>query len=307
MSRDQGGNSVGAMEFEQITYRVDEGVATVTLNRPERLNAFTHRMCRELIMACDLAEADHEVRVVVLTGSGRAFCAGADLDPDAGQFDVTDMGAGELIDGAPPDASGIAALRFAAMRKPTIAAINGDAIGVGITMTLPMNIRIASTRARVGFVFTRRALVPEAASSWFLPRIVGIARAVEWVTTARIVLAEEACASGLISHLHPDDDLLPAANALAKDIAQTTSPRAQSAAKHMLWSMMAAESPWVAHRLDSRVIHQCVQSPDFAEAVSAFLQKRPPSFSSSTDTEVADLIPRWVDPDRHSRVPRDYW
>jgi len=205
MSRDQGGNSVGAMEFEQITYRVDEGVATVTLNRPERLNAFTHRMCRELIMACDLAEADHEVRVVVLTGSGRAFCAGADLDPDAGQFDVTDMGAGELIDGAPPDASGIAALRFAAMRKPTIAAINGDAIGVGITMTLPMNIRIASTRARVGFVFTRRALVPEAASSWFLPRIVGIARAVEWVTTARIVLAEEACASGLISHLHPDD------------------------------------------------------------------------------------------------------
>lgn len=295
------GNSLGAMEFEQIIYGVDDGVATITLNRPERLNAFTHRMCHELVTACDLAEADDQVRVVVLTGNGRAFCAGADLDPDAGQFDETDTDAAELIDGAPPDAGGIAALRFAAMLKPTIAAINGDAIGVGITMTLPMNIRIASTRARVGFVFTRRALVPEAASSWFLPRVVGIARAMEWVTTARIVHAEEACASGLISQLHPDDELLPAANALARNIAQTTSPGAQAAAKHMLWSMMAAESPWEAHRLDSRVIHQCVQSPDFAEAVSAFLEKRPPRFSSAADRELRSVIPRWIDPGRHSR------
>jgi enoyl-CoA hydratase/carnithine racemase len=283
--------------FTEIRYGVEGGVATIVLDRPHRLNAFTHVMSGELVAACDQAEADDKVRAVIVTGSGRAFCAGADLDPAAGQFD-TDIGDSDTE--PPRDDGGVVALKFAAMLKPTIAAINGAAIGVGITMTLPMNIRIAAASSRIGFVFTRRALVPEAGSTWFLPRIVGIGRAMDWVTRGHTLDAEEARTGGLLSAVYPDGDLLPAARALASEIVQSTSPVAQAAAKRMLWGMLTAGNPWEAHRLESRVIAQMARSEDFAEGVDAFLHKRPPQFLLKPERDLPTDVPCWPDGYRHT-------
>jgi enoyl-CoA hydratase/carnithine racemase len=276
----------------QIRYEKADGIATITLHRPERLNAFTIVMARELIAAFDAADDDDDVRVVVLTGAGRGFCAGADLAAGAATFDYRGRAAADTIGGAPRDGGGTVSLRIAASRKPVIVAVNGPAVGVGATMILPADIRIAADTARFGFVFTRRGLVPEAASSWFLPRIVGISQAMEWVATGRVFDAAEALVGRLVSRVVPGDELLPAAHALAREIAANTSSVSVTLTRRLLWSMLGAQTPWEAHWLDSRAISVLGRGPDVAEGVESFLQKRPPQFTARVE-DYLDVVPAW--------------
>src|SRR4051812_34005436 len=277
----------------QVRYEVADGVATLTLHRPDRLNAFTAEMAGELGAVCAQVDADDAVRVLVVTGAGRAFCAGADLgDRGAATFDPQRPdrpAARETIGGLPRDWGGVAALPFAALRKPVIAAVNGPAVGIGATLTLPMDIRIAAESARFGFVFTRRGIVQEAASSWFLPRVVGISQAMEWVATGRVFDAAEALRGRLVSRVVPDGQLLPTAYALAREIADNTSGMAVGAARQLLWSMLGAASPWDAHRAESRALIELGDGPDSAEGVAAFLEKRKPTFTAPLE----DVVPRW--------------
>lgn len=281
------------MHFTEIDYAVADGAATITLQRPDRLNAYTYQMAREIVAACDLADADDSVRAVIVTGRGRAFCAGADLDPDAGEFDQTRNTVPVFDDGTARDGGGYASLRIAAMKKPVIGAINGPAIGIGSTLTLPMDIRIASESARFGFVFTRRSLVPEAASTWFLPRLVGMSRAMEWVTTGRTFGAAEALAGGLVSQVCPDDALLDTATALAAEISENVAPVAFAAAKRMMWAMSEQGGPWIAHQLESQVLGTLIGSKDFAEGVAAFLERRKPAFRLDPTADLPSMIPEW--------------
>jgi enoyl-CoA hydratase/carnithine racemase len=285
----------------QLRYAVADGVATITLHRPERLNAFTPVMAAELAGAAAAADADDDVRVVLVTGAGRAFCAGADLGGGEGTFrdrggrpDPVPRG---TVDGVPRDWGGIASLPFARLRKPVIAAVNGPAVGIGATMTLPMDVRIAAASARFGFVFARRGIVPEAASSWFLPRVVGISQAMEWVATGRVFDAVEAQRGRLVSRVVPDDELLPTALGLAREIADNTSGVAVGAARQLLWSMLGAPSPWDAHRAESRALVELGAGPDAAEGVASFLERRPARFPARVGDgpEVAG-VPRWPAP-----------
>jgi enoyl-CoA hydratase/carnithine racemase len=289
--------NTGQPAFREIRYDVAGGTATLTLHRPDRLNAFTAAMAGELVAAFDLADADDAVRVVLLTGAGRGFCAGADLAGGratfAGRGD--DPGTGGTIAGVRRDGGGIVSLRIAASRKPVIVAVNGPAVGVGATMTLPADIRIAADTAKFGFVFARRGLVPEAASSWFLPRIVGISQAMEWVATGRVFDAAEALAGRLVSRVVPAAELMPAARALADEIAANTSAVSVTLARRMLWSMLGEPTPWDAHRLDSRAISVLGRGPDVAEGVESFLEKRPPRFSARV-TDYLDVVPEWPAP-----------
>jgi enoyl-CoA hydratase/carnithine racemase len=264
-------------DFEEIRAEQDDGVLTITLNRPERLNAFTETMRRELIAAFDLADADDEVRAVVVTGEGRGFCAGADLAKGGETFDWKERQAAEDWD-VPRDGGGQVSLRIYECTKPVIAAINGPAVGVGITMTLPMDIRLAVEDAKIGFVFTRRGIVPEACSSWFLPRIVGISQAMEWVATGRVFDAQEALAGGLVRSVHPPDELLPAAYAIAREIADNTAPVSVALGRQLLWRMLGADHPLAAHRADSKAMYSRGQSADAREGVQSFLDKRPAVF-----------------------------
>jgi enoyl-CoA hydratase/carnithine racemase len=288
----------GQPDFREIRYEVAGGTATLTLHRPDRLNAFTRTMAGELVAAFDLADADHAVRVVLLTGAGRGFCAGADLA--AGRTTFAGRGEAEAeadgtIAGVPRDGGGIVSLRIAASRKPVIVAVNGPAVGVGATMTLPADIRIAADTAKFGFVFARRGLVPEAASSWFLPRIVGISQAMEWVATGRVFDAAEALAGRLVSRVVPAAELMPAARALADEIAANTSAVSVTLSRRMLWSMLGQPTPWDAHRLDSRAISVLGRGPDVAEGVESFLEKRPPRFSAPV-SDYLDVVPEWPAP-----------
>jgi len=289
----------GAQVYSEIAYEVADRVATITLDRPERLNAFTPTMANELVAAYAAADADDEVRAVVVTGRGRGFCAGADLGRGGATFDVDDpVRAAERADvgtigGSPRDGGGIVSLATAACRKPVIAAVNGPAVGVGATMTLPMDIRLCAETARFGFVFVRRGLVPEAASSWFLPRIVGISRAMEWVATGRVFDAQEALAGRLVSRVLPPDELLPCAYAIAREIAENTSAVSVALSKQMLWSMLGADTPWEAHRVDSRAIHHLGRSADAREGVASFLEKRPPAYPDTVSADYPDVIERW--------------
>ena len=289
------------MSPTQLRYAVADGVATITLHRPERLNAFTPVMAAELAGAAAAADADDDVRVVLVTGAGRAFCAGADLGGGestfrdrAGRPDPVPRG---TVDGVPRDWGGIASLPFARLRKPVIAAVNGPAVGIGATMTLPMDVRIAAASARFGFVFARRGIVPEAASSWFLPRVVGISQAMEWVATGRVFDAVEALRGRLVSRVVPDDELLPTALGLAREIADNTSGVAVGAARQLLWSMLGAPSPWDAHRAESRALVELGAGPDAAEGVASFLERRPARFPArlGDGPEVAG-VPRWPAP-----------
>ena len=228
------------MSFQDIRYEVADHVLTITLNRPDRLNAFTPTMGRELIEAFDQADADDDVRAIIVTGEGRGFCAGADLAGGGETFDWRDR---QEADEIPRDGGGRVTLRIYESTKPVIAAINGPAVGVGITMTLPMDIRLAAEGAKIGFVFTRRGIVPEACSSWFLPRIVGISQAMEWVATGRVFSAEEALAGGLVRSVHPEGELLGAAQALAREIADNAAPVSVALARRLLWTMLGAEPP----------------------------------------------------------------
>ncbi|MEV4355680.1 crotonase/enoyl-CoA hydratase family protein [Nonomuraea sp. NPDC049625] len=283
-------------DFTEIAYEVADQIATVTLNRPERLNAFTFAMRGELIEAFDRADADDGVRAVVVTGAGRAFCAGADLSGGGDTFAHGADGArGELVDGVPRDGGGTVALRIARSLKPVIAAINGPAVGVGLTMTLPMDVRLASAQARFGFVFARRGIVTEAASSWFLPRIAGIAQAMEWAATGRIFPASEALEGRLVSRVYPPEELLPAAYALAREIADNTSAVSVAAIRRLMWSGLSSSSPWEAHAADSRVMAELGGAPDTVEGVTAFLEKRPADFPMRVSEDLPPGVPSWPD------------
>jgi enoyl-CoA hydratase/carnithine racemase len=284
-----------AQQFKAIAYDVDDRVATITLNRPDKLNAFTNTMMNELIAAFDLIDADDGVRAVIVTGAGRAFCAGADLSAGADTFSD-----GQLSTKSDSefrrDGGGTVTLRMFASNKPVIGAINGPAVGVGATMILPMDMRLASDQARFGFVFTRRGIVPEACSSWFLPRVVGIAQAQEWTLTGRIFGADEALRCGLVRSVHPADELLTAARALALEIADNTAPVAVALARHMMWRMLGADHPMDAHRVDSRGIPLRGRSKDVAEGVASFLEKRPANFPEKVSTDMPDIFPDWQEP-----------
>lgn len=281
--------------FEHIRYGVEDRVATIELHRPDRLNAFTGTMMRELIAAFDLIDADDGVSAVIVTGSGRAFCAGADLGGGGGTFAGPELSE-DGGDGVRRDGGGTVSLRIFDCTKPVIAAINGPAVGVGITMTLPMDVRMASTDAKMGFVFVRRGIVPEACSSWFLPRIVGISRAQEWVATGRVFGAEEALAGGLVRSLHAPDRLLDDARALAREIADNAAPVSVALARRMLWRMLGAAHPMEAHRADSRGMQVRGRSADAAEGVTSFLEKRPPRFVDRVSDGLPDILPGMEEP-----------
>jgi len=292
-----------APDFEQIRYDVSDHIATITLYRPEAMNTFTAHMVHELVAAFDLIDGDDDVRAVIVTGHGeRAFCAGADLSSGGDTFDyekersqvADETGASVIRDGG-----GIVTMRIFQCKKPVIAAINGAAVGIGATMTLPMDIRMAATTARFGFVFNRRGITPEAASGWFLPRVVGISRALEWCYTGRVFPAEEALAGGLVRSLHEPADLLPAARALAGEIAEHAAPVSVALTRQLLWRGLVETHPMEAHRYDSRAIQIRGRSADAREGVSAFLEKRPPVFTNRVSTDLPDVFPGWVEPEFH--------
>ncbi|NDH47453.1 MAG: enoyl-CoA hydratase [Acidimicrobiia bacterium] len=284
------------MDFDEILYDVTDRIATITLNRPDKMNAFTNRMLKEIIAAMDLADADDEVRAIIFTGAGRAYCAGADL---SGGGDTFAKGGSDVAarTGVVRDGGGLVALRIFESTKPVIGAINGAAVGVGVTMTLPMDIRLASDTAKFGFVFARRGIVPEAASSWFLPRLVGISQAAEWCYTGRMISATEARDARLVRSVHEGDDLLVAARAIATEIAENTAPVSVALSRRMLWRMLGADHPMEAHRVDSRAINSRGASADAREGVVSFLEKRPAVFSVKVSDGLPDVFPDWTDPE----------
>lgn len=290
------------MDFEEIEYGVADGIATIALNRPDKLNAGTARMVGELLHAIDAVDADDDVRAVILTGNGRAFCAGADLSGGAATFDYdrhpdgANLGTrreGEAA--APRDGAGLITLRLFDCTKPVISAVNGAAVGMGATMTLATDIRLASEAARFGFVFARRGIVPEGASTWFLPKLVGVSQAAEWLYTGRVFDAAEALAGGLVRSVHPADELLGAARALAAEIVDSA-PVSVALTRRMLWRLLGADHPMAAHRADSRAVHATGAMPDAMEGVMSFLEKRPASFTCRVSSDLPDVFPDWVDP-----------
>jgi enoyl-CoA hydratase/carnithine racemase len=293
------------MSYKEIAYDVAESIATLTLHRPDKLNAFTGVMMAEMIDAFDKADADDSVRVVIVTGAGRAFCAGADLSAGAKTFDYAARSdrpekAGAETNGevdwsseAVRDGGGRLTLRIFESKKPVIGAINGAAVGVGATMQLPMDIRIASETARFGFVFARRGIVPEACSSWFLPRLVGISKAMEWCTTGRVFDAQEALAGGLVSRVVKPEDLLETARNLAREIADNTAPVSIALTRQMLWRMLGADHPMEAHKIDSRAIFARGRQGDAREGVVSFLEKRPANFPDRVSKDMPPFYPWW--------------
>ena len=286
------------MHFKTILYELEEKILTITLNRPDRLNAFTGQMMDELILAFKEAGQDDDVRVIIVTGAGRGFCAGADLEAGGANFNRDAKNKGQKTSDKENlewirDGGGRTTLAIYDCPKPIIAAINGPAVGVGVTMTLPMDIRLASDKARFGFVFARRGLVPEAASSWFLPRIVGISKALEWTYSGRVFPAQEALEGGLVRSIHAQEDLLSIAKDLASEIIENTSPVSISMTRHMLWKMLGADHPMEAHKVDSRAIYELGKSKDVEEGVNSFLEKRSPNFPSKVSKDMPEFYPWW--------------
>jgi enoyl-CoA hydratase/carnithine racemase len=286
--------------FETIRLEVEDGIATLTLNRPDKLNAFNTQMMQEMIAAFDQTDADDSVRVVIVTGAGRAFCAGADLSAGGATFDYSARGgedkAARTIEGVQRDGGGLLTLRIYDSLKPVIAAVNGAAVGVGVTMQLAMDIRMASTDARYGFVFSRRGINPEACSSWFLPRLVGVQTALEWCYSGRVFPAQEAHDRGLVRSLHAPEDLLPAARALAREIADNTAPVSIALTRQLIWRMAGASHPMEAHMADSRGIQARGAMPDAKEGVMSFLEKRLPQYPDKVSTDLPDIWDQWSAP-----------
>jgi len=280
------------MDYTEIVYEVADRVAVITLDRPERMNAFTPTMMREMIDVFDQVDADDDVRAVIVTGRGRAFCAGADLGLGGETFDASTT-SGREVRSAPRDGGGLLTLRIFECTKPVIAAMNGSAVGIGVTMTLPMDIRVLSTEAKVGFVFASRGIVPEAASSWFLPRVVGINQALEWCLTSRVFGAEEALAGGLVRSIHPADEVLAVAQGLAAEIAQHAAPVSAALTRQMLWRMLGADHPMEAHKIDSRGVFDTGRMADAREGVVSFLEKRPPEWTLNPSQDMPEWFPWW--------------
>jgi enoyl-CoA hydratase/carnithine racemase len=280
------------MPYSTIGYSIDnDGIATVTLDRPDELNALTLQMAGELVAVMDEIDGDDEVCAAVFTGRGRAFCAGADLSGGTRIFERAAADGFQMSRDA--DYGGTISRRLFESTKPLIAAINGPAVGVGITATLPMDVRLASDTARIGFVFGRRGLVPEACSSWFLPRLVGISQALEWIYTGRLFGAAEAQRAGLVRSVHPPAELLPAAYALAREMTAHSSAVSIAISRRMLWQMLGAGSPELAHELDSRGIFYLHTDADCQEGVAAFLAKRPASFPMRVPRDLPAYMRRW--------------
>ncbi len=315
--------SAATLSTTEIGVEVADKVMTITLDRPDKLNAFTVTMLRELHAALDVADADDDVRAVIFTGNGRAFCAGADLSGGAETFEYKRSGSGVTAgsdvdareamraaeiasieaegaivqpDGEIRDGGGILTLRIFKCRKPVIAAINGAAVGVGATMTLPMDIRLAAEGARFGFVFNARGIVPEACSSWFLPRVVGINTALEWCYTARLVPAAEAQAAGLVRSIHSAESLLDAAHELAAGIAASSAPVSVALTRMMMWRMLGADHPMAAHRIDTRGVNYTGRMPDAREGITAFFEKRPANWSMKVSEDLPPFVPWWEEP-----------
>ena len=280
------------MAYEQILYEVKDHILTLTLNRPDKLNALTPLMRKELLGAFDRADADDQIRAIIVTGAGRAFCAGADLGTGIETFDYQTRD-GQMQAEEHRDGGGQLTLRIFESIKPVIAAINGPAVGIGITMTLAMDIRIAVQNAKLGFVFARRGIVPEACSSWFLPRIVGISQALEWVLSGRLFSVDEAVSRGLVRSSHAPDQLLPDARDLATEIADNTSAISVALARQMLWRMLGADHPMEAHKVDSRAIYYTGKSADASEGITSFLEKRPPKFTDRPSIDMPQFYPWW--------------
>ncbi len=279
------------MSYNTIRYDVEDGILTLTLSRPEKLNAFTHEMMKEMIDAFDRADADDAVRCIIVTGEGRAFCAGADLSAGGKTFDAD--GRDDRASGLQPDGGGVLTLRIFELKKPIIAAINGPAVGIGVTMTLPMDIRLASENAKFGFVFARRGIVPEACSSYFLPRVVGVNQALEWCYSGRVFPAAEAAERGLVRSLHAPDELLPAAREIAREIADNTSAISVTLIRQMMWRMLGADHPMEAHKIDSRGVYHTGRSADAREGVESFLEKRAPEFPGKVSSDLPEYYPWW--------------
>lgn len=282
------------MNYETLLYDVDRHVATITLNRPDRLNAFNQQMRDDLIDVFDEIDADDDVRAVIMTGAGRGFCAGADLQSGGKTFDADARGRDpEVVN---RDGGGLVSLRIFQLTKPIIAAINGPAVGVGVTMTLPMDVRLAAESARIGFVFARRGIVPEACSSWFLPRVVGISQAAQWCYSGRVFNAREAERGGLVEVV-ADDELLDRANAIASEIATHAAPVSVALTRQMLWRGLTFDHPMQAHRADSRAIQGLGRLPDAREGVTSFLEKRDPNWTMKPSQDAPDIFPFWDEPD----------
>ncbi len=292
------------MAYETIKYDVADQILTITLNRPEKLNAFNATMMNELIDAFDKADADDNVRAIIVTGEGRAFCAGADLssggdtfDRDAKRGPAKRLANGD-VDYSDPgirDGGGQVTLRIFKCLKPVIGAINGPAVGIGVTMQLPMDIRIASDNARFGFVFSQRGIVPEAASSWFLPRLVGISQALEWCYSGRVFPAQEALAGHLVSKVVAPDQLIPTARELARSFIDKTAPVSIALIRQQMWRLMGADDPMEAHKVDSRGIYARGRSDDVKEGVTSFLEKRPAQFKNKVSTDMPSYYPWWAE------------
>ncbi len=293
--------------FNTLIYEVEDNILTLTLNRPDKLNAITIEVLNELIAAFDAADADDDVRAIIVTGAGRAFCAGADLSEGAKAFDFDALEDGTGYGGSPVradgsidwshegvrDGGGRVSLRIFDCTKPVIAAINGAAVGYGTTMTLPMDVRLASETARFGMVFVKRGIIPEACSSWFLPRVVGISRAIEWATTGRIFSAQEALEGGLVRSIHKPEDLMPAARALAREIADNAAPVSAAVTRQLMWKLLGADHPMEAHRLDSRILYARGATDDAKEGVTSFLEKRPAKFTGKVSKDMPPAYPWW--------------
>ena len=284
------------MDYQDITLDIADGIATITLNRPDKLNSFTGRMMHEIISAFDVTDADDSVKVVIVTGAGKGFCAGADLSSGGETFAKGGSDV-QTKQGVPRDGGGLVSLRIFNSLKPVIGAINGAAVGVGVTMTLPMDIRLASENAKFGFVFAKRGIVPEACSSYFLPRLVGIQQATEWVFTGRVFPAQEAKDARLVRSVHAPDELMPAAIAIAREIADNTAPVSVALSRRMLWRMLGASHPMEAHRADSRGIMERGKSADSKEGVVSFLEKRPAVYPDRVSDGLPDIFPGWDDPE----------
>ncbi|MFP5383987.1 MAG: crotonase/enoyl-CoA hydratase family protein [Gammaproteobacteria bacterium] len=284
------------MNLATVKTCVADGVMTVTLNRPEKLNAFTVTMFQDLMQVADRIDQDDEVRVAIFTGEGRAFCAGADLASGENTFNY-DAGGGEIDWNRVRDIGGILNLRLFRSRKPLIAAINGPAVGVGATMTLPMDIRLAADNAKMGFVFVRRGIVPDGAASWLLPKVVGLPQALEWTLSGRVFDANEALNGGLVRSLHKPEDLMPTAMSLAREIADNTSAISVALARQLLWNTSGKDHPVYANMYESRGLYHAGRSPDAMEGVMSFLQKRAPKYPGKVSTDMPPGFPWWDEPE----------